>query len=52
VHGVGNDQCLGHDAAVVTDLDVLGIKPQIRVGAFERALTEQLDLLVQATAER
>jgi hypothetical protein len=33
VHGIGDNQGLGDDAAVVTDLDVLRVKPQIRVGA-------------------
>ena len=52
VHRVGDDQRLGHHPAVVTDLDLLGVKPEIRVGALQRPLPEQLDLLIQRAAQR
>ena len=35
VHRIGDEQRLGHNAAVVTDLDVLGVEPQVRVGALQ-----------------
>ena len=31
---------------MVTDLDLLGAQPQVRVGALKRALPECLDLLI------
>jgi hypothetical protein len=34
MHRVGNDDGLGHHTALVTNLDVLGIEPQIRIGAL------------------
>ena len=37
---------------MVTDLDLFGVQPQVRVGALQRPLAEQLDLLVQRPAER
>ena len=52
VHGVGDHQRLGHHPAVVADLDVLGVQPQVRVGALQRPLAEQLDLLIQRPAQR
>ena len=36
VHPVGSHQHLGDHAAVVANLDLLGVKPQVRVGALER----------------
>ena len=52
VHRIGDDQRLGHDSAVVADLDVLGIEPQIRVGALQRPLAKRGDPLVQPAADR
>ena len=37
---------------MVTNLDLLGIKPQIWVGALQRPLPERLDLLIQRPAQR
>ena len=51
VHAVGDHQGLGQHAAAVADLDVLGVQPQIRVGALQRAGAELLDVLVQIAAE-
>jgi hypothetical protein len=48
--GVGDHQRLGDHAAVVAHLDVLGVQPQVGVGALQRTLTEQLDLLIQCPA--
>lgn len=31
VHGIGDDECLAEDAAVIADLDGLGVQPQIRI---------------------
>ena len=37
---------------MVADLDVLGVEPQVRVGALQRPAAEQFDLLIQAAAQR
>jgi hypothetical protein len=37
---------------MVTDLDLLCIQPQVRVGTLQRPLAEQLDLLIQRPAQR
>ena len=41
VHRVRDDDRLGHDPAVVADLDLLGVEPQVRVGALKRPLAER-----------
>jgi hypothetical protein len=44
--------CRDHSSSDVwADLDVLGVQPQIRVGALKRALTKHLDLLIQAATQ-
>jgi len=50
VHGVGDHQRLGDDAAAVSDLEVLGVEPQVGVGALQRPRAELLDVLVKVTA--
>jgi hypothetical protein len=50
VHAIGDDQGLGQHAAAVADLDVLGVQPQIPVGALQRPSAELLDMLVELTA--
>jgi hypothetical protein len=50
MHRIGAEQRLADDPAAVTDLHVLGIKPQIRIGTIQRASAEHLHLLIQATA--
>src|SRR5271170_1135933 len=45
MHGVGDHKCLR------ADLQVLGVQPQIRIAAFERALPEHSDLLIEGPAE-
>ncbi len=51
VHGVRDDQRLGYDPAVISDLDVLRVEPEVLVlvGACQRPLTEPADPLIQAT---
>ncbi len=51
VDGVGDHERLGHDTAAVTDLDVLGVQPQIRIGAGQRPLAELSDVLVEVAAQ-
>ena len=51
VHRVGDHQRLGHDAAPVTNLDVLRVEPEVRVGALQRPLAERGDPLVQTTTD-
>lgn len=51
-HGVGDHQRLGAHVPGGADLHVLGVQPQVRVGAFQRALPEDPHLLVQSPAER
>jgi len=50
VHRVRHDDCLGDDAAVIADLDLFGVQPQVRVGALQRSLPERLDPLVESSA--
>jgi hypothetical protein len=51
VHAVGDHQRLvAHPTPLADPLD-LGVHPQIRVGALQRSLPEDSDLLVQATAQ-
>jgi hypothetical protein len=52
VHGIGHDQRFGDHTAVVADLDVLSVQPQVWVGALQRPGTEQLDLLIEIAAQR
>ena len=52
MHGIGHHQRLGHHPAVVADLDVLGVQPQVRIRALQRPLAKQLDLLIQRPAHR
>src|SRR5262249_34951170 len=51
VHAVGEHERLADDAAAITDLLHLGIKPQVRVAALERPVAEGVDLLVEALAD-
>jgi hypothetical protein len=48
--GVGDDERLGDHAAAVTDLDVLGVQPQVRVGRRQLAAAELVDMLVELGA--
>jgi hypothetical protein len=52
MHGVGDYQRLGHDPAPIADLDLLGAQPQLGIGALQRPLAEELDLLIQRPADR
>jgi hypothetical protein len=52
MHRVGDHQRLRDDSTVVSDLDVLGVQPEVGVGALQRPLTERRHPLVQATADR
>jgi hypothetical protein len=52
VHGIGDHERLRAHVPARADLDVLGIEPQAWIGALERALAEDSDLLVKAPAER
>jgi hypothetical protein len=52
VHRIGDDQRLGHDPPAVSDLDLFGVEPQVGVGAVQRPLAKQLDLLIQRPAQR
>ncbi len=45
--GVGDDEGFADDATVVSDLDVLGVEPEVGVGRLEWALTELLDVVVE-----
>ena len=47
VDGVGDDQRLGAHVAAVADLELLGVQPQVGVGALQRPLAEGVDLLVE-----
>ena len=49
--GVGDDQGLGDDAASVADFDVLGVEPEVRVGALEWTLAELLDVLIELATQ-
>jgi hypothetical protein len=51
VDGIGDHQRLGHHAAAITDLEVLGVQPQVRIGALKRPGPELLDVLVEPLAE-
>jgi hypothetical protein len=52
MHRIRDDQRLGHHTAALADLHLLGIEPHIGVGALQRPLPEQLDLLIQRAAQR
>ncbi len=49
---VGDDDRVRHHPAMVSDLHVLSVQPQIPIGALQRPLAEQLDLLIQAATHR
>ena len=49
---MGDEQRLGAHVPAGTDLDVLGVKPQVRIGALQRALAKHLDLLIQPATQR
>jgi hypothetical protein len=51
VDRVGDHQRLGDHAAVIAHLELLGVEPQVRVGALKRPGAERLDLLVQRPAQ-
>ena len=51
MHGVGEHEALAHDAAAISDLLDLGVEPQVGVAAFERTITERVDLLVEPGAD-
>jgi len=50
VDGVGDNERFADDAAAISDLQVLGVEPQVRICAFERARAELLDMLIEARA--
>jgi hypothetical protein len=50
VHGVGDHHAPAGPTAAVADLLDLDVNEQIRVAAFQRAVTERLDLVVEAGA--
>jgi hypothetical protein len=50
VDAVGDHQRLVADPAGLTHALDLGVQPQVRVGALQRPLAEDPDLLVQAAA--
>jgi len=52
VHRICDHQCLGAHVGTRAHLDVLGIQPQIRIAAFQRALPEDGDLLIERAAQR
>jgi hypothetical protein len=52
VDGIGDHERLRADVTAVSDLDLLGVQPEIRVVALERPLPERLDLRVERAAER
>ena len=52
MHRIRDHQRLGDHAAAVADLDVLGVQPQIRIGALQRPLAKRVDLLIQPLADR
>lgn len=49
---VGDDERLASDRAAVSDLQVLGVEPEVGVGALERTLAERFNPLVEAATER
>lgn len=51
VNGIGDHQRLGAHAAAVSDLQVLGVQPQVGEGAFEWAVAEGVDPLVEFAAK-
>ena len=51
VHREGDHQRLGVDVARVSDLEVLGVQPQVGVGALQGAGAEGLDLAVELAAD-
>jgi hypothetical protein len=51
VHPIGEHETLAHDPAAVSNLLHLRIKPQVRVAALQRPLTEGVDLLVEPGAD-
>ena len=51
VHAVGDHQRLRDHVRAVAHLLLLGVQPQIRVGALQRPLPERRHLLVQAPAQ-
>ena len=51
VNRVGNHERFAADMASVSDLEVLGIEPDIRVLALERAVAKRIDTLVELTAQ-
>jgi len=51
VHAVGDHQGLVADPTPLADPLHLGVQPQVRVGATQRALPEHGDLLIQAATE-
>jgi len=52
VDRIGDHQRLGAHVRARAHLDVLGVEPQIRIAAFQRALAEDRDMLIQCLAER
>jgi hypothetical protein len=51
VHAVGEHERLPDDAAAVSDLLDLGVKPQVGVAALQRSVAERVDLLVEPLAD-
>jgi hypothetical protein len=51
VHAIGDHDRLADHVRALAHLLLLGIEPQVRVGALQRPLTERRHLLVQAGAQ-
>lgn len=51
VHSEGDHQRLGVDVASIPDLEVLGVEPQVGVGALQWAGAEGFDLAVELAAD-
>jgi hypothetical protein len=51
MHAVGDHQRLGDHAGAVTHLLMLGVQPQIRIGALQRPLPKRGHMLIQAPTQ-
>jgi hypothetical protein len=50
VHRIGDHQRLLADTTLLSDALDLGVEPQIRIGAFQRAAAEDRHLLIKGAA--
>jgi hypothetical protein len=51
VDTVGEHERLAHDTTGIADLLHLGVEPEVRVAALQRASTEGIHLLVETSAD-